>query len=70
MSEKKPNFDRDGREIKGLGYWLAFLGGLGSEGLQGAVVRWAVLAVMVLGVKRYFDAGVVPGFGDLMFWKR
>ena len=70
MSEMKPNFDRDGREIRGLGYWLSFLGGLGSEGVQGAVVRWAVLALVVMGVRRYVDTGVLPGFADLMFWKR
>ncbi|EHL00068.1 putative Aldehyde dehydrogenase, dimeric NADP-preferring [Glarea lozoyensis 74030] len=43
MSEKKPNFDREGREIKGVAYWLSFLGALGSEGPQGALFRLAIL---------------------------
>jgi beta-apo-4'-carotenal oxygenase len=30
-SELKPNFDRDGNEIKGLGYWLKFVLSLGGE---------------------------------------
>jgi beta-apo-4'-carotenal oxygenase len=69
MSEKKPNFDREGKEIKGLSYWLSFLGVLGSEGLQGALIRWAVVAILAIGAKRYIDTGVLPSFADLKFWK-
>ncbi|KAG9238085.1 Aldehyde/histidinol dehydrogenase [Amylocarpus encephaloides] len=70
MSRKKPNFDRDGRETKGISYWLSFLGALGSEGPSGALVRWAVVIVVALGVKRYVDTGLLPPLADLMFWKK
>jgi beta-apo-4'-carotenal oxygenase len=70
MSEKKPNFDREGREIKGLSYWLSFLGALGSEGIQGALIRWAVVAIIAVGAKRYIDTGVLPTFADLSIWRK
>jgi beta-apo-4'-carotenal oxygenase len=43
MTGKKPNFDRNGHVVKGLGYWLAFLAGLGASGAKGALLRWIVL---------------------------
>jgi beta-apo-4'-carotenal oxygenase len=70
MSEKKPNFDREGREIKGVVYWLSFLGAMGSEGPQGALFRWAVVALLAFGAKRYIDTGVLPIFADFQFWKK
>ncbi|KAK1828131.1 beta-apo-4'-carotenal oxygenase [Podospora conica] len=43
MTGKKPNFDRNGAVVKGLGYWLAFLVGLGAKGAKGALLRWLVV---------------------------
>ena len=31
-AELKPNFDRNGNEIKGLGYWIGFVLSLGGDG--------------------------------------
>ncbi|KAI1812903.1 aldehyde dehydrogenase [Poronia punctata] len=43
MNSVKPNFDRNGREIRGLGYywWLVF--GLGGTSAKGALIRWLTL---------------------------
>lgn len=53
MSEKKPNFDREGKEIRGLGYWVGLLFGLGGDTVRGSVLRWAVLVLVAVGAKRY-----------------
>ncbi|KAF8864936.1 aldehyde dehydrogenase [Acephala macrosclerotiorum] len=53
MSEMKPNFDREGREIKGVGYWLGLVFSLGGESLKGALFRWAVVALIAVGAKRW-----------------
>lgn len=62
MSELKPNFDRQGKEVKGLGYWLAFLVGLGGEGVKGGLLRWAVVALIALGTNKYMAAGRLPAW--------
>jgi beta-apo-4'-carotenal oxygenase len=59
MSGKKPNFDRDGNEIKGFGYWISFLGALGSESTKVAVVRWTFLLLAAVGLKAVADKGVL-----------
>lgn len=53
MSEKKPNFDRDGNEIRGLGYWMSFLLGMGADTVRGSLARWALLILIAAGAKRY-----------------
>ena len=52
LTGKKPNFDRQGKEIKGVGYWLSFVIGLGSNSLKGAVARWVVVALVAVGLKK------------------
>ncbi|KAI9643221.1 Hexadecenal dehydrogenase [Ciborinia camelliae] len=52
----KPNFDREGNEVRGLGYWLGIVMSLGGEGIKGVLLRWAVLAFFVYGSKRIWDA--------------
>jgi beta-apo-4'-carotenal oxygenase len=39
MSEVKPNFDRNGKEVKGLAYWFGLVLGLGGEGAKASLVR-------------------------------
>lgn len=39
----KPNFDRNGKVVRGLGYWLGFLLGLGAKSGKGAFLRWLLL---------------------------
>ncbi|KAH8685662.1 Aldehyde/histidinol dehydrogenase [Tricladium varicosporioides] len=58
----KPNFDREGREIKGFGYWVSFLGGLGGESAKGALMRWALVALIAVGAKRWTNLNGLPAF--------
>lgn len=62
LTGKKPNFDRQGKEIKGLGYWLTFIFGLGSNSLKGAVTRWVVLALIAVGLKKVQERGSLPAW--------
>lgn len=52
LTTQKPNFDRQGKEIKGAGYWLSFLFGLGANSLKAAIVRWVVVALVAVGLKK------------------
>lgn len=61
-SELKPNFDRDGREIKGLKYWFGVVFGLGGEGAKSVLARWAVAAILAIGAKKYADTGKLPSY--------
>jgi beta-apo-4'-carotenal oxygenase len=61
-SELKPNFDREGKEIRGIKYWLRFLLGMGSDSLKEALVRWAIAAFVVVGLKKSADAGKLPSY--------
>ncbi|KAF4453634.1 aldehyde dehydrogenase [Fusarium albosuccineum] len=45
LSTPKPNFDRNGKQVKGLKYLLALVFGLGSKNSKGAAFRWAILVV-------------------------
>jgi len=45
FTSKKPNFDRNGKVVKGFGYWASLVCGLGGKSAKGAFLRWmAVLA--------------------------
>ncbi|KAH6609695.1 aldehyde dehydrogenase 3b1 [Trichoderma cornu-damae] len=54
MVEKKPNFDRNGKLVKGLKYWLAVLLSLGAKSATGFVFRVGVVVALAvaLGLKR------------------
>ncbi|KAK5661654.1 hypothetical protein OQA88_9754 [Cercophora sp. LCS_1] len=43
LTGKKPNFDRNGAVVKGFGYWVSLLLGLGASGVKGAFLRWLVV---------------------------
>lgn len=45
LAAKKPNFDRDGKVVRGAGYWLKFVLGLGTTEKKGALLRWVVVAL-------------------------
>jgi len=70
MTDKKPNFDRDGKETRGVAYWLTFLGGMGSDGPKGALFKWATVALFAVSVKRYINTGALPSLADLTLWKK
>ena len=58
MSELKPNFDRDGKETRGVGYWMSFLLGLGGDGPKSILLRWAVVVLLAVGSKKYQQGGL------------
>ena len=39
----KPDFDRDGKRVRGLAYWARMVLGLGARGLTGAFSRWLLV---------------------------
>jgi len=43
MNSVKPSFDRNGKEIKGVGYWMWMVFGLGGPSAKGALIRWLVV---------------------------
>lgn len=45
MRDERPNFDRNGRIVRGLGYWIRLVLGLGGKEPKGAFLRWLTLAV-------------------------
>lgn len=45
MNNKKPDFDRDGKPIQGLGYWFWLIFGLGGPSTKGALTRWLVVLI-------------------------
>ncbi|KAI3332882.1 Aldehyde/histidinol dehydrogenase [Ustulina deusta] len=47
MNSRKPDFDRDGKQIAGLSYWFWMVFGLGGPTAKGALIRW--LAVLAAG---------------------
>ncbi|KAF6819566.1 fatty aldehyde dehydrogenase [Colletotrichum sojae] len=42
MTAGKPDFDRNGTQVRGVGYWMSFVVGLGAKGVKGALIRWIV----------------------------
>ncbi|KAI0134530.1 Aldehyde/histidinol dehydrogenase [Xylariales sp. AK1849] len=48
LSSSKPDFDRSGKKIKGVSYWLWVVFALGADSVKGALLRW--LAIAVIGV--------------------
>jgi beta-apo-4'-carotenal oxygenase len=62
-TELKPNFDREGREIKGVGYLLKLLFTLGGSSTKGVLARWALVALIAVGAKKRADAS-----GNLPSW--
>ncbi|RFU29923.1 hypothetical protein B7463_g6429, partial [Scytalidium lignicola] len=55
MGELKPDFDRNGNKVKGLGYWAGFIFSLGGKSIKDAVARWIILALIAVGGKKYTD---------------
>jgi beta-apo-4'-carotenal oxygenase len=60
LTTQKPNFDREGREIKGVGYWLSFVFGLGANSLKGAIARWVMVALVAVGLKKAQGSSSLP----------
>lgn len=50
-NDLRPNFDRQGNEIRGVAYWFGFLFRLGGESKKGVLVRWAVITLLALQLR-------------------
>lgn len=61
-SELRPDFDRQGNELRGVQYWLGFLFRAGGEGPKEALVRWAVIALVAIAAKKYAELGGLPSY--------
>lgn len=64
-SALKPNFDREGKEVRGLGYWVGLVTSLGGESVKSVLVRWVVLALFAVGSKRVWEGKFgngLPGY--------
>jgi beta-apo-4'-carotenal oxygenase len=61
-SELKPNFDRQGREIRGVKYWVGLVFGMGGGSFKSALMRWAVVALLAAGAKKYVETGRLPPY--------
>jgi beta-apo-4'-carotenal oxygenase len=62
MSELKPDFDRSGKEIKGLWYWLGFVLTLGGASTKSVLSKFMVAVLALVGVKRYVDVTSLPNY--------
>lgn len=57
-SQLKPNFDRNGVEIKGLRYWIGFLMSAGTGSKKSGLLAWALVAVLAWAdAKKRADSG-------------
>ncbi|KAI0468094.1 Aldehyde/histidinol dehydrogenase [Xylaria cf. heliscus] len=54
MNTRTPDFDRNGKQIRGLGYWLWVVLGLGGHSAKGAFLRW--LTVLVAGYAYFTES--------------
>ncbi|KAL3424294.1 aldehyde dehydrogenase [Phlyctema vagabunda] len=62
LQEIKPDFGRDGKVIKGLGYWVKFVAGLGGENLKASLLRWILVAVIGFSANKYYGSGGLPKY--------
>ena len=68
LTKSRPDFDRAGRPLRGLSYWLGFVLGLGhAGGAKGALLRWAlVLAALAAARERGFIAAPDRSLRDIL----
>lgn len=52
LSLGKPDFDRNGNVIKGVGYWFKFLLALGGKSATGSLARWVLVGAIAAYIKR------------------
>lgn len=62
MSEQKPNFDREGNEVKGVKYWVGMLAGLGSESMKAALMKWFLVVALAFGAKKLMASNSLPSY--------
>ncbi|KAI1631156.1 aldehyde dehydrogenase [Biscogniauxia mediterranea] len=49
LQSMEPDFDREGRPLRGLEYWLRMVLSLGGASAKGALLRWGAVAAAGLG---------------------
>jgi len=53
FTERKPDFDRNGKQINGVRHWVTLVLGLGSKSSKAATLRWVmVLFLCYMAVAR------------------
>ena len=62
MNSQKPDFDRNGKKIRGLGYWVWIVFGLGGSSVKGALLRWFVVLVAGYAYRNQFYQRVYERF--------
>ena len=59
----KPDFDRNGNLVKGFGYWIKLLLGLGGDDGKSSLVRWVVLLVAAVATNKFVEGrGGLPKY--------
>ncbi len=61
-ASKKPNFDREGNEVKGVKYWVGMLAGLGSESMKAALMKWFLVVALAFGAKKLMASNSLPSY--------
>jgi len=51
-----PNFDRQGRTTKGLGYWISLLVTLGGDSAKAGLIRWVILIATAAATRRFLES--------------
>ena len=57
ISKRRPNFDRQGNEFRGMQYWLGFVFQLGGKSKNGVLLRWVATVLLVITLKKYAGVG-------------
>lgn len=59
----KPNFDRNGKTVRGLGYWIGMILTLGGDSAKGGLIRWFLLVASAVATRRFLDSrGGLPSY--------
>lgn len=51
-----PNFDRQGRTLRGVGYWLSIVATLGGGSAKTGLIRWVVLVAVAAAARRVLES--------------
>ncbi|KAI1331814.1 aldehyde dehydrogenase [Xylariaceae sp. FL0255] len=62
LNSVKPDFDRDGKPITGIGYWTWMILGLGGPSAKGALLRWLIVLVAGYNYAAAFHPSALSSF--------
>jgi beta-apo-4'-carotenal oxygenase len=52
MNATTPDFDREGRQVRGLAYWFPFVAGFGAKSVKSLLFRWVLLFLTYAALKK------------------